>query len=574
MSQEPGHGFARDWEGSALGRREFLAGAAMLGLSATLAACGSSSSGSSSSGSTSTAASSAAAHLDRTGVLKFSMSTTIPGLDPQKWWNGAAACGQCVIYESLLTIDPYSSKLLPQLAASMPTVTNGGTRYTFKLRPGLKFSNGTALTSSDVKYSFERLIIPSFGAEAGSLYTALPITGISAVLNQKSKTLSGITTPDAQTVVFDFDHPDSTFVYLISLPMAGVVSQQLAESMGFNKYNWAPIGTGPFTADVVNRESYIILNRNASYWNPAVPGYAGVQWRMGIDDSLAMLRIQGGQDDMMYDPVPAGSVQTVLGNPDYVRDGQAVKTPQDNCYWMSLSLKDPLMKDVRVRRAIAMAINKPRVLQAMHALGQVADGGFFAPLSPYFQNGLAYSYDPGQAKTLLAQAGVKSGATIKMWSSNRFPYEAIGQVIQADLAAIGITAQYTPMEYDAFTTFTGNSPAGILLWAWELAYPSGSYIVDSAFTTAAEKAGCCDYPWFASAQFDSLATQAHRSTGTSQIEALYREMDRIVVQEEVLWVPLVYPVRLDFVSARVRDFQACVGGGEDQQRYFYKYALA
>jgi oligopeptide transport system substrate-binding protein len=563
MSNEPGLDFPRGWEGQRVKRREFLAGAAMLGLGAALSACGSSA------GTTA-----ATAQLNKNAVLKFSMSTTIPGLDPQKWWNGAAACGQSVIYESLLTVDPYSQKLLPLLAASLPAVSNSGHRYTFKLRPAAKFTNGAAVTSSDVKFSFERLVIPSFGAEAGSLYQALPITGMSDVVNQKAKTLSGITTPDPQTVVFDFDYPDSAFVYLMGQPMAGVVSQQLANSIGFNKYNWAPVGTGPFTADVVNRESYIVLNRNKAYWNPSVPSYAGVQWRMGIDDSLAMLRIQSGEDDMMYDPVPAGSVAAVLGNPNYVKDGQAVKTPQDNCYWMSLSLKDPVMKDVRVRKAIAMAINKPRVLQAMHALGEVANGGFFSPLSPYYQDGLAYGYDPAQAKSLLAQAGLANGTTIKMWSSNRFPYQAIGQVIQADLAAIGINTQYTPMEYDAFTTFTGNSPAGMLLWAWELAYPSGSYIVDSAFTTAAQKAGCCNYPWFSSPSFDTLTVDAHRSTSASQIVALYRQMDQIVVQQEVLWVPLVYPIRLDFVSARVRNFQAAVGGGEDQPRYFNKYALA
>ena len=564
MSQEPGHRFPWDWEGDGLRRREFLAGAAAVGMGAALSACGSSSSASSSA---------AATHLDRNAVLHFSMNTTIPGFDPQKWWNGAAACGQDVIYESLLTIDPYSGKLVPLVATGMPTVTNSGHTYTFKIRPGLKFTNGTALTSADVKYSFERLVIPSFGSEAGSLYSPLPIKGMSDVLNEKAKTLSGITTPDPQTVVFDFDYPDSAFIYVIGLNMAGVVSQKAAESMGFNNYNWAPIGTGPFIANVVNRESYIVLNRNKNYWNPQVPRYAGVQWRMGIDDTLAMLRIQSGEDDMMYDPVPAGSVQTVLGNPTYVNDGQAVKTPQDNCYWMSLSLKDPLLKNVDVRKAIAMAINKPRVLQAMHALGHVADGGFFSPLSPYYQAGLSYPYNPSEAKSLLQQAGVKSGATVKMWSSNRFPYQAIGQVIQADLAAIGINAEYIPMEYDAFTTFTGNSPAGILLWAWELAYPSGSYIVDSAFTSAAMKEGCCNYAWYSSPSFDQLTVDAHRATNDSQIDALYREMDKIVVQDEALWVPLVYPTRLDFVSARVRDFQASVGGGEDQQRYFYKYAL-
>jgi peptide/nickel transport system substrate-binding protein len=564
MSQEPGHRFPQDLEGVGLRRREFLAGAAAVGVGAALSPGGWISSAS---------ASAAAAHLDPKAVLKFSMSTTIPGFDPQKWWNGAAACGQCVIYESLLTIDPYSGKPVPLVATGMPTVTNHGHTYTFKIRPRLKFTNGTALTSADVKYSFERLVIPSFGSEAGSLYTPLPIKGMSDVVNEKAKTLKGITTPDPHTVVFEFDYPDSAFIYVIGLNMAGVVSKQAAESMGFNKYNWNPIGTGPFIATVPNRESYIVLNRNKKYWNPGIPRFAGVQWRMGIDDTLAMLRIQGGEDDMMYDPVPAGSVATVLGNPTYVHDGQAVKTPQDNCYWLSLSLKDPLLKNLHVRKAIAMAINKPRVLQAMHALGHVADGGFFSPLSPYYQAGLAYPYNPSEAKSLLRQAGVKSGATVKMWSSNRFPYQAVGQVIQANLAAIGINVQYIPMEYDAFTTFTGNSPAGMLIWAWELAYPSGSYIVDSAFTTAAMKAGCCNYSWYATPSLDHLTVEAHRSTSASHIDALYREMDRVIVQQEAVWIPLVYPTRLDFVSARVRDFQASVGGGEDQQRYFYKYGL-
>ena len=256
------------------------------------------------------------------------------------------------------------------------------------------------------------------------------------------------------------------------------------------------------------------------------------------------------------------------------RDHQTVKTPQDNCYWMSLSLKDPVLKDIRVRQAIAMAIDKQRVLQVMNGLGQVANGGFFSPLSPYYQDGLAYSYNVSKAKSLISEAGVPKDATVKIWSSNRFPYEAVGQVVQANLATIGITAEYIPMEYDAFANFTANSPAGMLLWAWELYYPSGSYIVDSAFTTSAEKAGCCNYSWYASDSLDQLTVSAHHATDPADVVSIYKQIDKVVVQEEVLWVPLVYPMRLDFVSSRVRDFQAAVGSGEDQQRYFYKYALS
>jgi oligopeptide transport system substrate-binding protein len=548
-----------------LGRRELLGTAALAGLGGVLAACGGTSSGSSPAGQH--------GHLDKTATLNFTMSTTIPGLDPQKWWNGAAACGQLALFEPLLSVDPYTQKLAPRLARALPVVSNGGLRYTFKLRPGVKFSNGLPLTSADVKYSFERLVIPSFGSEASSLYTTLAIKGMADVVNQKAKALSGITTPDPQTVVFDFDHPDSAFIYLIAQNLAGVVPMSLVKDVGFSKFNWAPVGTGPFTADVINQQSQIMLRRNTGYWNPSVPGYGAVNWQMGIADSLSMIRIESGQQDMMYDPVPSGYVQNVLGNPTYQRDGQVVRTPQDNCYWLSLSLKDPLLKDVRVRQAIAMAIDKPRILQVMNNLGHVANGGFFAPLSPYYQDGLAYSYNVGKARALIAKAKVPAGASVKMWSSNRFPYLAVGQVVQANLAAIGIKVEFVPMEYSAFVSFTGNSPPGILIWAWELGYPSGSYIVDSAFTTTAEKGGCCNYPWYSSQNVDQLATEAHRSTNPSEIVGIYKQIDKIIVQDQVLWIPLIYPIRLDLVSARVRDFQASVGGGEDQPRFFYKYGL-
>ncbi len=559
-------GTAADSISGHLTRRQLLGQGAVFGLGAAglgavLSACGGS------------ASTSTSAQLNKQAVLKFSMSTTIPGLDAQKWWNGAAACGQHALYESLLTLDPYSNgHLVPLVATGFPKIENNHLRYTFTLRPGIKFSNGMPLTSADFKYAFERLVTPSFASEIGPLYTSLPIVGMSAVLNEKAKTLSGITTPDPQHIVFDFDVPDSAFIYVNSHYMAGAVPHALVEQIGFNRFNWAPVGTGPFTAHVTNRESSITLNRNKSYWNAGIPRYAGVTWRMGIQSSLGMIRIQDNQDDMMYDPVPAGSVASVL-TPRYTGDHQAVKTTQNNCYWLSLSLKDPVLKNLKVRQAIAMAVNKPRILQAMHGLGTVANGSFFSPLSPYFDDGVAYSYNPSAAKSLLASAGLPSGASVKMWSSNRFPFEAVAQVIQADLSAIGLNVNYVPMEYDAFVTLAGSLPAGMLLWAYELLYPHGSYIVDTSFTTAGISGGT-NYAYVKSPTLDKLATQGHRATTPSEIASIYRKIARIVVREDALWVPLVYPQRLDFVSARVRDFQASASYGEDQERNFYKYALA
>ena len=114
----------------------------------------------------------------------------------------------------------------------------------------------------------------------------------------------------------------------------------------------------------------------------------------------------------------------------------------------------------------------------------------------------------------------------------------------------------------------------MMIWAYELLYPHGSYIVDTSFTTAGI-AGGTNYSYV----HVSRRSTSSRSTGIARLppseiaSPSTGEIGRIVVRDDVLWVPLIYPVRLDFVSARVRDFQGSASYGEDQERYFYKYAL-
>jgi oligopeptide transport system substrate-binding protein len=530
------------------------AGTLMLGA----AACGGSSGAEGSSGSGSSA-----------GPLVFGMLTTIPGLDPQKWWNGAAQNGTANIFESLLTLDPYTSMMQPQLAEAIPTSSRGGTRYTFKLRPGIRFSDGTPLTSRDVKFSYERLAIPSVGAQIGSIYQALAITGMSDVVNGRAKTLSGITTPDAQTIVFDLDEPDSAFIPSMTYPSTGVVSMAAFNQMGEKAFNWAPIGTGPYKARVVNRTQQIILERNTRYWKPGVPSIHSVIWNMGIEPQLSVLRIESGHQDMMFEETPSGSIESLRNNPQY-RD-QLHFTKQNEVYFLAPNVHDPVLANAKVREAIALGLNKQHLVQVVQGLGTPANGGVFSPLSPYYQSSIGYSYDPNRARQLLTEAGYPNGISVDLWGLNSFPWINLGQAIQADLKQVGINIDFKPLTYDALTSL--GYPKGIQMFAWELAYPSGSYIVDSAFTTAAIKAGCCNYSQWSDPAFDVLARQAHHAGTPAAVDALYRRIDTTVTQQGV-WIPLIYPTRVDFVSKRVRNFQGSRDAGEDQWKYFYLYSLA
>jgi ABC-type transport system substrate-binding protein len=551
-------------------RRSFLAKAGMGSAAVVAAAWGGPSLLAGTEAAASSPSDSPLAYPRNSETLLFGMQTTIPGLDPHKWWNGAVQSGTQNIFETLITLDPYTLKYVPGLSA-LPVVTNGGTRYTFNLRKGVKFHNGQLLTAEDVKYSFERMLNPKFAAQAASLYYLLPIKGLSGYLNDKANAISGITVPDASTVVFDLEHPESTMLAMISYLASSIVPKTAAEQMGFNKFNWSPIGTGPFKAQVVNPTEHIRLVRNDSYWQPGIPRFAAVDWTMGISPSLSVLRIESGSQDLMYEQPSEGVLAGIMANPR--TKNQVVIGPAAENLLVTLSLKVPELRDLRVRQAIAMAINRTRVVQEMHGLARVADGGMYMPGTPWYQPGIAYQYNPSKAKALLTEAGYAKGFTIPMWSDEQDIYTIAGQIIQQDLAAIGVTAQYKPMSYDAFVEFSNPGPPGLLVWAWGMNIQAGSYIVDSAFTTSSITAGCCNYSHYSSSTLDALTLDAHQTASQTKAISLYKQMDKIVT-EQALWVTVCYPYNIELISKRVLNYRNCFYGGGDVGPYFYKLALS
>ena len=494
------------------------------------------------------------------GTIVFGMETVPPGMDPHKWWNGAAFEGGLNIFDTLLKLDEKTGKIGPGLAA-MPQISNGGKTYVFKLRRGVTFHDGSALSASDVKFSFERLLSPQLAGEASSLYTVLPIVGLDKFLAGKTKTVSGIAVMDPYTVAFHFEAPDSGFVPSITYVPASIVPAAVVQRLGTKKFNWAPVGTGPFKVASVDQQRGVKLVKNPHYWKPGLPKANAVDWQFHVDPQLSALRILRGEQDMMYEPAPAGIIDQVRANPSQSK--QLVVTQLNECWWMSLSEKVPQLQKVAVRKAIAMAIDKNKLHRTLKGIGLVANGGVFSPLSPYYQKGLAWPYNPTEAKKLLASAGLGSGFTVKAWCANFFPWTDMAQSVQQDLAAVGIKMNLTPMSYDQFVNLTNGAPAGLVFFNWGLSYPHGSFIVDAAFTSAAIKAGCCNYAHWTYPGFDKLATEAHRTPSTSKSISLYKQIDRIVTREQVVWVPLIYGARPDLISTRVKGFESGTGGTDE-----------
>jgi len=502
------------------------------------------------------------------GTLIYDDQSTPSGFDPNKWWNAASETCAFACFDRLLDSDERGN--LVASLASLPTVSNGGTVYHFKLRPGVKFHNGQPLTADDVKFSLERLIGPALASEAGSLYTAIPIRGMADVQSKKTTSLSGIEVIDPLNLTITLDRPDSTLSYVLSAPFASIVPQSVVQKVGDAAFNFAPVGTGPFIAKSASPTNGVTLVRNPSYWRPGVPYLDGVNWSVGVDDNLAALRIERGEADLMSHELSGGTLAQVRSNPTYAKQLQIAQT--NDCFYITLSLRHPALKKLKVRQAIAMAINKERIVRELGGLALAANGGIFSPVSPYYQHNLSYPYNPKKAKKLLAEAGYPHGFDVQYYGTIITPYKEIGPPLEQDLAQIGIRMKLNALSVNAWLAAIVKYPAGITENHENLLYPHGSYVMDPSFTSQALSLGCCNASYYKSAAMDKLAREGHAATSKAKQVAIYKKMDRIAIRQLALWVPIFYPKWAQFYSARLRGYTVPIGDAEP--KHFADYWLA
>jgi ABC-type transport system substrate-binding protein len=514
--------------------------------------------------------------LPRGGTLRTSTASPPFGFDPAVWWYSTTWASAYIVHDRLLEVAADGKSMVPGLA-ELPTVNQDGTLYSFSLRPGTTFSHGRPVTADDVKFSLERMLNPATEGQGAGLYTGLTILGMEDFVNERADTIGGIRVVDDQTIEFEFEQPDSVFLYILGLGFASILPRDATEGATKEDVNWRPVGSGPYVIVEVDPESRAVFERRTDVWlegtrDPGF-GYADrIEWEFGIDPELAILRIQNGELDMMEEGIPSGSIAQLRDNPETAE--QVYIDTENNVLYFTMSLKHEALSDLRVRQALAHAIDKERYARAIAGLGEVAVGGLFSPLSPYYQDGLAYPYDPARATELLAEAGFGDGFELPFPAANYTPWSEMAQTVKQDLEQIGVTANVEELSREAWgTTNVEDHPVGLVQNQWELPYPHGSYVMDSAFGKPGLGPGaCCNWSEFDDPAFNDLIAQAHLATEESQIVELYKEMDRIVVQEQALWVPMVYPKVAMLVSSRVHGYEI-PASPLGIQKFFGRYAV-
>lgn len=353
--------------------------------------------------------------------LVVGMALEPPHLDPTA---GAAAAIREVtyanLYEGLTRIDR-AGAVKPGLAESW-TVSPDGLTYRFKLRAGVRFHDGTSFDSADVKFTLERALAPDSTNAQKQLFAPI----------------ASIETPDPLTAVVTLKQPAANFLYNMGWGDAVMLAP---ESAAANRTT--PVGTGPFKFERWTRGDRIELVRNPNYWNAAAIKLNRVVFRFISDPQAQVAGLRSGD----IDAIPNLSAVEALDQ--FRRDARfkvEIGTTEGETI-VALNNAKPPFNDLRVRRALAHAIDRKAIIDGVMNGLALPIGSHFSPIHPgYVDLTARYPYNPATARALLAEAGAAN-----LSFTLRLPPPAYarrgGEVIAAMLADIGVKATIEQIEW-------------------------------------------------------------------------------------------------------------------------------
>ncbi|WP_421577741.1 ABC transporter substrate-binding protein [Shinella sp. M31] len=485
------------------------------------------------------------------GEIVVTYKDDITTLDPHigyDWVNWSMIKS---LFSRLMDYEPGTANLVPSLAESFEVAPDGLT-YTFKLRKGVKFTNGREIVAGDVKYSIERAVNPKTQGPGAGFFGA--IKGFDELTGGKSELLSGIETPDDQTVVFHLSRPDATFLHVMAINFASVVPKEAVEAAA-GDFGKKPVGSGSLVLKDWTIGQKLVFERNPDYFVKDVPHVDKVTVEVGQEPLVALLRLQKGEVDIAGDGIPPAKFLEIKNSPDgaaMIVDGEQLHTG-----YITLNTKVKPFDDVKVRQAVNMAINKERITRILNGRATAANQ-ILPPLMPGYDKAFTgYAYDVEKAKALLAEAGHPDGFETVLYSTNTDPQPRIAQAIQQDLAAIGIKAEVRALAQGNVIAAGGTEGEAPMIWSggmgWIADFPDPSNFYGPILGCSGAVAGGWNWPWYCNEAIDKRAGEADAMSDPAKAAERQAAWGKIFtdVMADAPWVPVINERRVVAKSLRM-----------------------
>ncbi len=453
-----------------------------------------------------------------------------------------------ILYNTLYRYDS-GGKLEPDLAESMPALSPNAKVYTIKIRRGVQFHHGREVKAADVKYSLERQAHPTARSWGPSF--ASNIVGAKDVIAGKATQMSGIEAVDDYTVRITLEQPQAAFTAILSMSINAIIPNEEVKRWG-EDFRLHPVGTGPYRLERWTPGQEIVFVRNPKYFRRGVPHLERIVYKFGVDPSVGLLRFERGEVDYLADGLAGQDVPRVRTDP---RLSQMIFVA-DNVYlsFLLMNTEAPPFNDVRVRRAVAMMVDRSRLVQVAGGLGIPATGYIIPQVSCYDASASGVPpYDPAQAKALLAEAGYPNGFSANLDSSTTgsIPQSLEWQqVLQQNLATIGVRTEVRRFTGATLNRMLTDGQSLLALNGWGASFLDP---VDHVGTLIVSDGANARRARYRNGEIDRLFAQAER-TASAQVRCRYYQRINKLALDDMPIIPLVITRTMHLKSPKIGQF--------------------
>jgi len=482
---------------------------------------------------------------------------------PENFYPGVNTTGTSFdansqIYSRLVDFEGGGTKVVPGLAERW-TVSADGMEYTFNLRKGVKWHSNKNFTptrdmnADDILFMIERQWKEDnpFFKVTSSNHSYFGDMGMPKLLKAVQKV-------DDYTVKITLNKPEAPFLSAFAMEFAGVQSKEYADAMlkagTPEKIDQEPIGTGPFFLVQYQKDAIIRYKAHPTYYR----GKAKIDdlvFSITPDASVRWAKLQKGECHVMPYPNPA-DLDAMRKDPKV----QVLEQAGLNVGYLAYNTTKKPFDDVRVRKAVNMAINKKAIVDAVYLSTGVPAKNPIPPTQWSYNDAIKDDpYDPTAAKKLLADAGFPNGFETDLWAMPvQRPYnpnaKRIAELMQGDLAKVGVKAEIKSFEWGEYRKRmqNGEHQAGMLGWTGDNGDPD-NFLHTLLGCDAAKTNGSNVAKWCFKA-FEDLVQKAKITSDTAERTKLYMQA-QVVFKEQAPWFTIAHAVQLKPVRKEVIDFK-------------------
>jgi peptide/nickel transport system substrate-binding protein len=464
-------------------------------------------------------------------VLVLEANPAARGLNPLLASDAASERFRQLMFNTLMKKDEHFD-YVPELASNVQTAPDG-LSVTFTLRDNVKFHNGKTLTSADVKYTFDQLLLPNSPSPKSPSF-------FEGSGDARQPFITSVETPDARTVVFRLRKP---WLELFSnLIPVGIIPEGTFATQEQN-----PVGTGAYKFVSRNTaQQFVDMAAFDDYWEGA-PAVKNLRVRVILDAGTQQAGLLSGEVDV--------AANTALTPDTYVNlakspNLQVVQSPGANVQYLCMNTENAPLNDVRVRQAIAYAINRDDIINNLLQKQARVAHSIVPPESWAYSEGKVYTYDPDQAKKLLDDAGLRDpdgdGARMrfakplvfKISATNAVGRQTAG-VIQNALAAVGIPVNIETLEDNTMREQVVNGQYHLTMGRWVGGNQDPIFLRD-LFTFLTGKGNYrFNRSRYSNPELDKILAQATSTADRDRARQLYAQAQQII-SNDVPMLPLWY----------------------------------